>query len=135
MHGYIEFGGAPVNLRSNPDVHGAFLNSMATGASPRYVMTAQPTRMFQFSPHERMYSTQYTHWINAAVTHYTIFNDVYRNLRNQRITNFEVLGGMINSSVSVTTFSDGTRIYVNSTAAPFDARGVSIPPMDFVVVR
>jgi len=133
MHGYIEFAGSPVNLQSSPDVRGALLNSMATGASPRFTMTAEPTRIFQFSPHERMYSTQYVNWIRAAVDHYQEFNDVYRYLLTERIIDFIPLYGSVGSSVSVTVFSNGTRIYVNNTNEEFVGHGVIIPPMDFVV--
>ena len=135
MHGYIEFAGAPVNIQPSPDLQAALLNSMATGASPRFTMTGQPTRLLQFSPYERLYSTQYTNWVNAAIAQYQAFNAVYSNLRNQRIADFVVLGGTVRNNVTVTIFSNGTRIYVNNTNSPFDAQGVTIPPMDFVVIE
>jgi len=135
MHGFIEFAGAPVNLQTNPDPLGSLLNSMATGASPRFTMTAQPTRMFQFSPHERMYSTHYENWVNVAIGHYRIFNETYRNLRTERITDFVVLHGNIADSVTVTKFSNGTRIYVNNTLHPFEVGELHIPPQDFVVIH
>ena len=135
MHGFLEFAGEPVNLQPNPNLQRALLNSMATGASPRFTMTAQPTRLLQFSPHERMYSTYYANWVNTAIQHYNIFNDVYRNLRSERITDFNVLHGDIGGSVTVTEFSDGTRIYVNNTNQSFESSGLYIPPLDFVVTQ
>ena len=134
LHGFIEFAGSSINMRPSPDLTAAFLNSMATGASPRFTMTAQPTRLFQFSPHERMYSTQYVNWIDAAISHYVAFNEVYRNLLTERIVDFVVLGGTVRDSVTVTIFSNGTRIYVNNSNMPFEAEGVFIPAFDFVVV-
>ena len=134
MHGFIEFAGAPINLQPIPDTRGALLNSMATGASPRFTMTAHPTRLLQFSPYERMYSTHYVNWINTAIEHYRIFNDVYRDLRTERITDFFVLHGTVGNSVTVTVFSNGTRIYVNNTAGQFEVNGLVVPPLNFVVV-
>ena len=134
MHGFIEYAGAPVNLQPIPDVGRALLNSMATGASPRFTMTAQPTITFQFSPHERMYSTYYKNWTDIAIGHYGMFNDVYRYLRTERITDFFVLDGTIDNNVTVTVFSNGTRIYVNRTDYPFEVDGQNIPPQNFVVV-
>jgi hypothetical protein len=144
VHGYIEFAGRPTNIRDMGrfcEENGVFINvmleSMTTGASPRYIFTAEPTRNAQFSPHERFYSTQYENWLVAASNHYKIFNDVYADLRGERIVNFEVLAGNYlyegGEQVTVTEFSNGTRIYVNNTTRPFNANGVTVPPEWFVV--
>jgi hypothetical protein len=113
---------------------------MTTGASPRYLLTAQPTRYARFSAHERYYSTHYENWMDQAVNHYRIFNDVYRDLRGERIVAFEVLHGRSDSvlesqQVTVTVFSNGTRIYVNNTSHTFEHNGIVIPPRWFEVVR
>jgi hypothetical protein len=133
VHGFIEFAGQSANMREDYSATGVLLNSMATGASPRYTLTAEPTRQAQFSPHERLYSTHYINWLNAAISHYNTFNEVFAPLRAERITNFEVLAGsgeyIGGRQVTVTEFSNGTRIYVNNTTQPFNG----IPPEWFVV--
>jgi hypothetical protein len=137
VHGFIEFAGRSVNMREDSGSTRVLLNSMTTGASPRYTFTAAPTRHVQFSPHERLYSTHYVNWIEQAAEHYRIFNDVFKNLRGERIVNFEVLAGSYlyvgGQQVTVTEFSDGTRIYVNNTSQAFDAGGFTIPAEWFVV--
>jgi len=138
VHGFIEHAGTPANLREHYSAVNQLLNSMTTGASPRYTFTAIPTRELQFTEHERMYSTYYDNWIRIAVEHYHEFNNVFRYLRAERIVDFEILaGGDLNvgasSQVTVTVFSDGTRIYVNNTYRPFEADGVTIPARWFVV--
>ena len=139
LHGFIEFAGSPVNLTEHVNVNRSLLNSMTTGASPRYTFTGQPSRYLAFSAHERFYSTHYINWMEYAIRHYHTFNDVHANLRNQRIVDFEILtrGGRFdtvgNAHVTVTTFSDGTRIYVNNTNARFEYNGITIEPMWFYV--
>ncbi|MCL2356034.1 MAG: DUF5696 domain-containing protein [Defluviitaleaceae bacterium] len=137
VHGFIEFAGVPANMREHYSPQLVLLNSMATGASPRYMFTQAPTRVTQFTPHERLYSTHYLNWMQAAIEHYHIFNEVYAPLRAERIVNFEILAGRYmyigGQQVTVTEFSDGTRIYVNNTAADFNAGGVVIPAEWFVV--
>ncbi|MCL1846208.1 MAG: DUF5696 domain-containing protein [Defluviitaleaceae bacterium] len=138
VHGFIEFAGTPANMRENYSPEIVLLNSLATGASPRYILSAQPTRHAQFSPHERFYSTQYTNWMEAAIEHYRIFNDIYRNLRSVRIDDFIILqGGEIGvtgtAQVTVTVFEDGTRIYVNHTREPFENGDVFIEAEGFYV--
>ncbi|MCL2225387.1 MAG: DUF5696 domain-containing protein [Defluviitaleaceae bacterium] len=137
VHGFIEFAGRPSNMREDYSPINVLLNSMATGASPRYTLTAVPTRNAQFSPHERFYSTHYVNWIEAAIQHYNIFNEVFAPLRGETISDFEVLAGgylyVGGRQVTVTEFSNGTRIYVNNTTRDFDAGGVTIPAEWFVV--
>jgi hypothetical protein len=137
VHGFIEFAGRPANMLENSEPRRVLLNSMATGASPRYTFSAEPTRIAQFSPHERLYSTHYVNWIEQAIEQYNIFNEVYAPLRGERIVNFEVLQGrqlyIGGSQVTVTEFSNGTRIYVNNTTQEFDTGAFIIPPLDFVV--
>jgi len=138
LHGFIEFAGRPANMRENFSPLTVLLNSMTTGASPRYILSALPTRHAQFSPHERFYSTHYVNWMDTAILHYEIFNNVYRHLRAERIVGFDVLAGgqydiMGSEQVTVTVFSNGTRIYVNNTGNEFVAGEVTIPPQWFVV--
>jgi len=138
VHGFIEFAGRPANIREDFHPTSVLLNSMATGASPRYMFTGQPTRAAVFSPHERFYSTHYVNWMEQAVDHYRMFNDVYRHLRGERIVDFIVLANrgsdiMTSRQVTVTVFSNGTRIYVNNTNDTFEYGGVTIPPRWFTV--
>jgi len=140
VHGFVEFAGSSVNMQPNFNARRELLNSIATGVSPRFTMTAQPTRLFQFSPHERMYSTHYQNWVETAIEHYRLFNNVHSRLRTQRIVDFIILSdgrmdldGM--ETVTVTVFEDGTRIYVNNTRRAFTTDGgVSIEPLWFTVV-
>jgi hypothetical protein len=133
LHGYLEFAGRPANIRESFHANQVLLTSMATGASPRYTLSAQPTRMTQFSPHERLYSTHYINWMATAIEHYRIFNEVYAPLRDVPIADFEVLNRHFGNQVSVTIFENGTRIYVNQTNQPFDNGAAVVPAMWFVV--
>ena len=139
IHGFIEFTGGPANTRDNYSAISVLLNSLKSGASPRYTFTAQPTRITQFSPHEQLYSTLYTNWIDIAAEHFHIFNEIYAPLRNVPMVGFHVLdtGGadlMGFHQVSVTVFANGTRIYVNRQNIPFDT-GEFIIPAEWFVVR
>jgi len=111
------------------------LNSMATGASPRFTMTEQHTRLLRFSVYERMYSTYYGNWVEEAIEQYNTFNNVYRYLRAERIVDFITHYGNVAGSVTTTVFSNGTRIYVNNTDRAFEVNGLHIPPFSFEVVQ
>ncbi|MCL1862824.1 MAG: DUF5696 domain-containing protein, partial [Defluviitaleaceae bacterium] len=125
VHGFMEFAGRPANLMENFCLTRVLLNSMTTGASPRYTFTTAPTRTAQFSPHERLYSTQYENWMETAIKHYTVFNEVFADLRAERIVDFEIIA----PQVTLTVFSNGTYIAVNNSAEWVN----QIPPEWFVV--
>jgi len=139
VHGFIEFAGVPANMRENFNANEVLLNSMMTGASPRYILSALPTRTVQFSPHARFYSTYFDSWSDIAIAHYNYFNAVYRYLRGERIVDFEVLQSRAENirgragQVTVTVFSNGTRVYVNQTEHDFEHNGVVIPANWFEV--
>ena len=137
MHGFIEFAGSSVNISEYVNVRHALLISMATGASPRYTLTARPAHVLEFSPHVRNYSTYYRHWLDHAVEHYRIFNDVHKHLRGERIVDFAILyderSEARRGQVTVTEFENGTRIFVNSTGSPFSYNGIDILPQWFHV--
>jgi len=138
VHGFVEFAGTPANLRDHFDPINQLLLSMTTGAAPRYMFTAQPTRTLLHTEHERLYTTHYVNWVEPAAEHFRYFNEVYRYLRAERIVDFEILsgGGLsvgASGQVTATVFSDGTRIYVNNSHTPFEADGFTIPARWFVV--
>jgi len=138
VHGFIEFAGTPVNLQANVNPRQALLTSMATGVSPYFALTARPSRVMAQSPHERLHSTYYVNWLEAAIEHYRIFNDIYRYLRGERIVSFEVLADQRldlenPGQVTVTTFSNGTRIYVNNTGLSYEYGDIYIQPNWFYV--
>ncbi|MCL2456043.1 MAG: DUF5696 domain-containing protein [Defluviitaleaceae bacterium] len=140
VHGFLEFAGSPANMRENYDEQRVLLNSLATGASPRYIVSQKPTRHAQNSPHERFYSTHFENWNAKIISHYKIFNDVYKNLRTEQIVDFKILrGGEIGThgrdQVTVTIFSNGTRIYVNQTREDFDDGRIFVEAMGYVVVE
>jgi hypothetical protein len=135
VHGFIDYTGAAVNTREVQDTQSAFLNMLATGASPYYVWSYQPTRSVEFTAYDILYSTQFSNWFDVAVEQYNTFNGIYKDLRTQRITGHRIVYESARdvSAVTVTEFEDGTRIYVNTTREAYQADGYQIPSMGYYV--
>jgi hypothetical protein len=148
VHGYMDYAGSAVNIQEVQDPHMAFLNMMSTGASPHYAFSYQPTRNVEFTAYDRFYSTHYntnwlntgtgyTNWLNIAAEQYREYNEVHKHLRTQRIVGHAILSESSShtSSVTVTKFEDGTRIYVNTTREPYEADGYTVPSLGYHVQR
>jgi hypothetical protein len=137
LHGFINYTGLPFNTREMQDVHMSFLNSMATGAALHFQWSYAPTQTIEFTPYEKLYSTQYRTWLDEAAHYYRQFNEVHGELRHQRIIGHEILAETRHevTTVTVTEYENGTRIYVNTTDRPFDAGGVAVPPRGYTVTK
>jgi len=136
IRGFIDYAGMPINVREVQNQHRNFLQLMATGAAPHYMWSYSATINLEHTPFASLYSTWYRNWFDIAVEEYHAFNAVFRDLRTQRIVGHQVLHmGNQTSPITVTVYEDGTRIYVNTTNQPFTHEGVTIPAMDYKVVR
>lgn len=135
VHGYIDYAGAAVNTGEVQDTQLAFLNMLATGAAPHYLWTAEASRKMEFTPYERYYSTQYAEWLAVAAEQYRVYDGIFNRLRTQRITGHEILSEASSrtASVVVTTYENGTRVYVNTTQKPFEYGGLTVPALGYYV--
>jgi hypothetical protein len=108
---------------------------MATGAAIHYMWSYQPTRALEFTPYEKLYSTHYVNWLDEAAKLYREYNEVHKHLRTQRITGHEIVSENSShvSSVTVTEYENGARIYVNTMDTPFNAGGVTVPARGYWV--
>ena len=62
---------------------------------------------------------------------YTRYNNELGHIFNQKMTDHKYLA----PGVSVTTYADGTKVYVNFNYAAYNEGGVSVPARDYKVVR
>jgi hypothetical protein len=134
-HGYADYSGEPVNTWEVQDTRQALLNMLATGAAPRYLWSYNPTRNLEFSPYEFFYSTHYINWFDAAVEHYTIYNEIFNKLRTLPITGHEILSEASSfvGTVTVTEYGGQTLVYVNATNQPYFGDGFMVPAMGYYV--
>jgi hypothetical protein len=137
LSGYMDYAGTAVNTREVQDPQMSFLNMLATGAAPYYMWSYQPTRDMEFTPYDMFYSTHYENWLQTATEQYRAYNEIYKDLRTQRIIGHSIISETSShtSAVTITTYEDGTRIYVNATREPHVVDGHTIPPMGYHVQK
>ena len=65
------------------------------------------------------------------VEYYTRYNEQLGHVFNQEMVDHQNLSG----TLSVTTYADGTKVYVNYDFEDVTADGQTIPARDYLVVR
>lgn len=127
LHGYIPYSSDDFNRAT--DRRKLFLYCMETGASPFYAgMYARPEILIE-TDFSHLYSTYYKDWTKDAAQNYQAFAAVYENLFDKEITAHDRLA----PSVYRTTFSNGTKIYVNYSGTRVLVDGMAIKAMDYEV--
>ncbi|RXZ84031.1 hypothetical protein EBB07_02715 [Paenibacillaceae bacterium] len=107
IHGLVPYTVSPSNLRDDPQLE--FLRALEYGALPSYELTYEPTTKLARSMMERLYSAQYSTWIDQAVAEYETFAKLKAHVKDMAIINHEQLS----EHVFRTTYEDGSYVIVN----------------------
>ena len=130
LHGLVPFAGAPLNLAEDHSYH--LLKSIESGASLFFSFMNVPTADLQVTRYRRYFANEFGRWFDVANNLYANHSANFGHLYNQLIINHEILNAPV-GGVTVTTFEDGTEVYVNSTQNDFESGRISIGAMSYVV--
>ncbi|MDR0532050.1 MAG: DUF5696 domain-containing protein [Oscillospiraceae bacterium] len=119
LHGSADYSGPSLNLAGNS--REAFLRSLAYGACPAYTWSFAPSGL----PSDNLY---FEKQMEDAVNNYTRANTALADLRSERIVSYR----LADAGLTVTTFSNDAKLYVNFNDAPKTIEGFTIQPYDFV---
>jgi len=139
LHGYIDHSGYAMNTLDVYNFDTLLLTSLATGSAPHFLWSYQPTTKLEFTQYDVLYSTHYLTWLEEAARMYNIYNEIFNELRTEPITDHIILcpgvpGSVGTDAVTMTQFGS-VSIYVNKGSTEFIINDITIPPMDFVLVR
>jgi hypothetical protein len=129
LHGQKDYTGEAINMAS--DSVEQFLNCVEYGAGLNYTFMAEDTRILQDTLHSAYYAAKYDSWKDSAIATITRYQDEMAGLNQQRIVDHELRP----SGVAVTTYEDGTKVYVNYSEQMRRVDGVTIPARDYSVER
>ncbi|MBJ6363952.1 DUF5696 domain-containing protein [Paenibacillus sp. GCM10012307] len=107
IHGLVPYTVSPSNLRDDPQLE--FLRALEYGALPSYELTYEPTTKLARSMVERLYSAEYSTWVDQAVNEYETFAKLKAHVKDMKIVNHEQLA----EHVFRTTYQDGSYVIVN----------------------
>lgn len=128
LHGYVQYANTPLNLSSELDKD--VLRGIETGSIPYFFLTYDEGSLIKEAYiYEPYYSVDYDTWRERAAKLYHEFNGVLSGLQNIPISDHEKLA----ENVYLTTYENGTGIYVNYSNETAEANGVTIAPMSYAV--
>ena len=129
LHGLKNYTGEAINLSS--DYQNALLESAEYGAGLSFSFMKADTNILQDSAYSCYTAGSYDRWKDDALPMILRYQKEMSGLNNQRITGHE----FITNDVHVTTYEDGTRVYVNYGSQEYSKGAVKVPARDYLVER
>jgi len=129
IHGIKDYSGEAVNLSAN--YKNLILKSAETGAGLSFTFMKESTSELRETHHTYLYGADYDLWKDEAYKIYSRYESELGHVFNQYITDHKRLA----DGVFVTTYEDGTNVYVNYTDKDFEQDGIKVPAKDYKVER
>ena len=129
LHGLRNYTGEAINLSS--DYRNALLESAEYGAGLSFTFMKADTSILQDSAYSCYTAGSYDRWKDEVFPMILQYQKEMSGLNSQRITGHEFL----TNDVHVTTYEDGTRVYVNYGSTEFRKGAVRVPARDYLVER
>ena len=129
LHGMKDFTGQSINL--NGDYVTAMLECAEYGTGLNFTFMAENTKVLLDSVYSCYTSAGYEYWKEQIIPMILKYQEDMRGLNQQKIIDHELLS----EEVSMTTYEDGTKVYVNFGKEGYRKGSVQIPARDYVVER
>ena len=129
IHGMKNYTSEPINLAG--DYKTLMLECAEYGAGLNFTFMAANTSILQDSAYSCYTSSGYGPWKDEAIARIVKYQSDMSGLNRQRITDHEQLS----DGVAVTTYEDGTKVYVNYNEVDYRNGAVKIPARDYLVER
>ena len=129
LHGYVNYTGEPLNLTQNYEEE--LLKSAEYGAGLSFTLMKESAFTLQKTLYTQYFGAEYDSWKEKMLEIYTRYNTELGHVFKQRMTDHEY----VEAGVTMTTYEDGTRVYVNYTYEDVTANGMTVAARDYVVVR
>ena len=129
LHGLKNYTGEAINLAG--DYQNALLESAEYGAGLNFTFMKADTNILQDTAYSCYTAGSYDRWKEDALPMILRYQSEMSGLNSQRITGHE----FITNDVHITTYEDGTRVYVNYGGKDYSAGAVKVPARDYVVER
>lgn len=127
MHGLTNLGGQAINEAADPQR--AFLECVSLGYALDFRLTAESSYVLKDTALNVLLSSRYADWADDIAVMQSRMTAL-DGLGTQYLTGYEQQGDLV-----ITTYEDGTRVYVNFSKQTVQFSGVTVPAEDFCCVR
>ena len=129
IHGVKDYTGEALNMAGDPQT--LLLESAEYGAGLNFTFMEKDTRVLKDTMFSCYTSSHYGPWKDEVIAMITRYQKEMSGLNRQAITGHEQL----TEDVAVTTYADGTQVYVNYSTKDYKAGSVTVPGRDYLVKR
>nr|SIP63170.1 hypothetical protein [uncultured bacterium] len=129
LHGLKNYTGEAINLSG--DYQTALLECAEYGAGLNFTFMKADTMVLQDTAYSCYLAAGYDRWKDQAIPMITRFQTEMAGLNRQTITDHAHLS----EEVTLTTYQDGTKVYVNYSNNDFDVDGLTVPAREYLVER
>ena len=129
IHGLVNYTGNSINLSG--DYQTEILKSAETGAGLSFTFMKAPTSYLQNSNYTYYFGAEYDRWKDKVDRIYSRYEAEMGHCFNQYITEHELL----DDGVFVSTYEDGTRVFVNYNDDDFIKGNLVVSAHDYTVER
>ena len=127
LHGMKNYTGEAINLSG--DYQTALLECAEYGAGLNYAFMNADTTVLRDSMYSCYTASGYSRWKETVIPTINRYQQEMKGLNRLRITGHEQLS----EDVSVTTYENGTKVYVNYSNSDFRAGTITVPARDYLV--
>ena len=120
LHSRVSYTGASLNLAD--DAEEVLLRSAEVGAGLQYTLTAQSARVLQDSTYSEFYGADASLVLDDITAQVAQYRQTLSGIFNQEMTGHERVG-----NVTITTYANGTRVYVNFGYTDAAVDGITVP--------
>ncbi|HHY83483.1 MAG TPA: hypothetical protein GX505_12535 [Clostridiales bacterium] len=129
VHGMIPYSSEPGNLFYDMEIQK--LSWVEYGCMPYFELTYENSNLLKYTEYNALFSSQYTDWLETAVSLYKEFNERLGKVWPQNMISHERLS----DGVYRVGYENGIKVYINYNDRYSKADGYEIPPRDYLVVE
>ncbi len=129
LHGIVDYTGPSINVSG--DYKKALLQCAEYGAGLYFCVMKEDTRILKESDYSYLTSASYDRWKNEIMLMAKRYQKDMAGLNTKSITGHEYL----NEFVAVTTYEDGTKVYVNYGDEDYTVKNLTVHSRDYAVER
>lgn len=129
LHGMKNYTGEAINLSG--DYITTLLECAEYGAGLNFTFMEKDTTVLQDTAYSCYISAAYERWKDEAIPMIIRYQKEMAGLNKQTIVGHEHL----TENVTMTTYQDGTRVFVNYSNGDYEYDGVNVPARDYLVER
>lgn len=127
LKGSLKMYSEYINFEANSTEY--FLKLVETGVLPSFLITKESPEVLQYTNSNWNYSSEYDKYEDTIAEYYSKLKEINDKVQGEYIVNHEKL----DSDVSITTYSNGVKVYVNFSDVDVTVDGMTIEAESYSV--